>query len=112
MAYIKNSSSHNIDCVTGERIDHGVFVVEAPFRNKSKNLGASRLKLLKEETIVWLAEEAGYVVTKRDGGDSGDAAGVDGADVVVGGGEASVGSSPVGGRKSVKRGSDGASKGK
>jgi|694.fasta_scaffold80068_4 hypothetical protein len=112
MAYIKNSSSHNMDCVTGERIDRDVFVVEVPFRNKGKNLGASRLKLLKEETIVWLAEEAGYVVTKRDGGDSGDAAVVDGADVIVGGGEDSVGAASAGGRKPVKRRSDGSSKGK
>lgn len=111
MAFVKNSSSHNVDCITGERIDRGVMVVETPFRNKGKDLGASRLKLLKEDTIVWLAEEAGYVVTKRDAGDSGDAEVVDGADVVVGGGEASVGGASAGGRKGAGRRSNGKAKG-
>lgn len=111
MGFISNNSSHNRDAITGERINHGELVVETPFRNRAANLGSSRLRLIKEDTVVWLAEEAGYVVTKRDAGDSGDAEVVDGADVVVGRGEASVGGASAGGRKGAGRRSNGKAKG-
>lgn len=112
MGMIPNNSSHNVDAITGERIDRGALVFESPFRNKAANLGASRMRMLKEETIVWLAEEAGYVVSKRDARDSGDAKVVDGADVGAGGGAVEVGEASTGGGAASKRRAVGKVKGK
>jgi len=112
MGMISNNSSHNVDAITGERISRGASVFETDYRNKGTNLGASRMRLLKEETIVWLAEEAGYSVTKRAKRDSGDAAVVDGADVGAGGGTVEVGKAEAGGGAAPKRRAAGKTKGK
>lgn len=99
------------DALTGERIAPTEMVYDTGLPNKSYPYQrGTKTLILKEETIVWLAEEAGLIV-KRDAGDSGDAEVVDGTDVGVGGGEASVGEVEVGGRKSSKRRSGGASSG-
>jgi len=101
------------DSLTGERIMPGTRVFDTGFRNKrSPYLGNSRTRLLKEDTIVWLAEQAGYTLTKRDAGDSGDAKVVDESDVSVGGGEAPAGEVKAGGSKPAKRRSTGTAKGK
>lgn len=117
MGMIPNNSSHNVDAITGERIDRGAPVFETPFRNKAANLGASRMRMLKEETIVWLAKEAGFRVCKSatckcDEGDSGDAKVVDGADVGAGGGAVEVGAASTGGGATSKRRTVGKAKGK
>lgn len=111
MSLVENNSSHNCDAITGERINRGDLVIETKYRNRASSLGSSRMRLVKEETIVWLAEEAGFSLVKRDGGDSVHAASVDGEDVSVGGGEAEVGAPSVGGKSTVKRRSAGKSKG-
>lgn len=100
-----------VDAITGERLYDGSRVFDTGVRNKRVPFDFSRNKVLKEDTIVWLAEQAGYVVTKRDAGDSGDAEVVDGADVSVGGGEGPVGEASTGGSTASKRRSGGKVKG-
>jgi len=105
-------NSNFADVVSGERIFPGERVFDTGFSNrKVPYYGNGKTRLIKEETIVELAEAAGYVVTKRDGVNSGESARVDGEDVSVGGGEASVGKAPTGGKSASKRRSGGASKG-
>lgn len=101
MKWIDAIKGNAADCVTGERIFPGerVFDTGVPNR-KTPYLMMFRTRVLKEETIVRLLEEAGYAVAKRDAGDSGDAKVVDGADVGVGGGEDPVGEVKAGGGKS------------
>jgi len=101
------------DSLTGERILPGERVFDTGIRNKrSPYLGHSKTRLLKEATIVWLAEQAGYTVTKRDARDSGDAKVVDGEDVSVGGGAVKAGAVKAGGSKPAKRSASGNAKGK
>lgn len=111
MGLIENSSSHNMDAITGERIDRGEVVVETPFKNRKGAVGNSRLKLVKEATIVWLAEQAGYTLVKRDAGNSGDAKGVDAGDVESGDGAVKAGKAKAGGKQAVKRRASGPVKG-
>jgi hypothetical protein len=113
MKWIESIKGNAADAITGERIFPGerVFDTEVPNR-KTAYLMMFRTRVLKEETIVSLAEAAGYTVIKRDAGDSGNAEVVDGEDVSVGGGEVEVGEAPVGGKPAAKRRSSGASKGK
>lgn len=92
-----------VDAVTGERIfpaervfDTGVLNVEYPF-DFSKN------RLVKEASIVWLAEQAGFTIVRGDERDSKDSTLVDGEDVGVGEGTSPIGESAVGGSEAVKR---------
>jgi len=108
-----NIRGNGADAVTGERCVPGERVFDTGVRNLPGSYMANhRTRVVKEATIVWLAEQAGYDVVKRDAGDSGDAEVVDGADVSVGGGEAEAGAPEAGGSKPAKRRSSGASKGK
>ena len=101
------------DALTGERILPGEKVFDTGIRNhRTPYLGHSKTRLLKEATIVWLAEQAGYTLTKRDAGDSGDTKVVDGADASVGGGEVEAGAVKAGGSKPAKRRASGNAKGK
>jgi len=108
MKWIEAIKGNAADCITGERIFPGerVFDTGVPNR-KTPYLMMFRTRVLKEETLVRLLEEAGYSVGKRDVGDSGDAEGVDAGDVESGDGEAEVGKAKAGGRKTAKRRSDG-----
>lgn len=91
------------DALSGERIFPGDRVLDTGFNNSPNSYMSDTLtRFVKEDTIVWLAEQAGYALVKRDEGDSGDATVVDGEDVGVGGGEASVGAVKGGGRKSSR----------
>ena len=91
------------DVITGERIFPGDLVLDTKFNNVPNAYSSDTLtRFVKEETIVWLAEQAGYALVKRDAGDSGDTEGVDGENVSVGGGEASAGGVKAGGRKAAK----------
>ena len=100
------------DAFTGERVFPGERVFDTGFRNiKTPWLTRGKTRVVKEETLVKVLEDAGYVV-KRDAGDSGDAEVVDGADVSVGGGEDPVGEAPTGGKQASKRRSGGSTKGK
>ena len=96
------------DAITGERVFPGDRVFDTGLKNvKTPWLSRGKTRVVKEDTIVWLAEQAGYDVVKRDAGDSRGAEGVDAADVGSGEGEDSLGKSKVGGRKAAKRRSDG-----
>lgn len=107
MPYI-DANSNLGDAVTGERVFPGDRVFDTGLRNvKTPWLSRGKTRVVKEETIVWLAEQAGYSLVKRDAGDFGDAEGVDAGDVESGGGEVEAGKVKAGGRKSAKRGSDG-----
>ncbi len=101
------------DALTGDRVGPGERVFDTGIMNRRKPyMGNTKTRILKESTIVWLAEQAGLVVVKRDAGDSGDAEVVDESNVGVGGGEVEAGEVEAGGRKPVKRRSSGATKGK
>lgn len=101
------------DAITGERVPPGERVFDTGFRNRpGPYMMNARNRVIKEATIVWLAEQAGYTVTKRDARDSGNAEVVDGADVSVGGGEAKAGKPKAGGKPPAKRRSTGTTKGK
>lgn len=100
MSWVKSKGSC-VDAITGERIFDGADVFDTGYRNKRVPFDNSKMKLVKEETIVWLAEQAGYALVKRDAGDSGDAEVVDGADVSVGGGAVKAGKAKAGGRKAA-----------
>jgi hypothetical protein len=89
-----------------------VLLGSACFLVKRFLIRAWLISVIKEATIVWLAEQAGYDVVKRNGADSGKPKVVDGADVSVGGGEDPVGEAPTGGKPAAKRRSSRASKGK
>ena len=104
---------NSADALTGERIFPNERVFDTGIKNRRMPyMGASKTRLVKEDTIVWLAEQAGYTLTKRDAGDSGDTKVVDESDVSVGGGEDQVGEAKGGGSKPVKRRSSGPVKSK
>jgi hypothetical protein len=106
--FVTTVRSSSADAITGERLGFDEPVIDTGIRNKpSPCMRNSRNRLVKESTIVWLAEAAGYTLIKRDAGDSGDAKSVDAGDVESGNGEAEVGKAKAGGRKASKRRSDG-----
>ena len=91
------------DAITGERIFPGESVIDTNVANVPvPYMGDTLTRFVKESTIVWLAESAGYTLTRSDEGDSSDTEVVVGEDASVGGGETPVGDSPVRGRKAVK----------
>ena len=110
------------DAVTGMRIYPG----ERVFNTGKPNIvdpysNHSRMRLLKEETIVWLAEQAGYTVSRNDGASGADrvSAGtpepapvVEREDADAGSGEIATGADSAGGRTATKRRSNGATKSK
>lgn len=108
------------DALTGQRIFPGERVfntgkpnIEVPYSNHS------RTRLVKEDTIVWLLEEAGYTVSRNDSASSPDRVGagdaesapvVEREDAGVGGGEDSSGADSAGGSAAPKRRSNRSSK--
>ena len=101
--YIFTEHNSGADAITGERIFPGEAVLITEYSNMiTPYMLDNPTRVLKEETIVWLAEQAGYDVVKRDGGDSGDAEVVDGEDVGVGDGTVKAGAVKARGRKTVK----------
>lgn len=100
--YVFTEHNSGADAITGERIFPGesVLITDCPNVNTPYMLD-NPTRVLKEDTVVWLAEQAGYDVVKRDAGDSGDSKGVDESDASVGGGEGAPRKGKVGGRKST-----------
>ena len=91
------------DAITGERIFPGDSVLITNCDNKiTPYMLDNPTRVLKEDTIVWLAEQAGYDVVKRDERDSGDSEDVDGAYVGIGGGTAQAGAAANRGSKASK----------
>jgi len=106
-----DTRGNGADAITGERIMPGSRVFDTGVRNRSvPYISNQRTRVLKEETIVWLAEQAGYDVVKRDARDSGNAEVVDGTDAIVGGGEAKVGKAKAGRKPTAKRSASGTTK--
>ena len=91
------------DIITGERVFPGDTVFDTGAQNVTPPFALNgRTKVLKESTIVWLAEAAGYTVTRSDAGDSRNTESVDEPDAIVGGGETPTRTVKAGGRKSSK----------
>jgi hypothetical protein len=93
-------ANYSADAITGERFRPGEDVIDTGIPNKeSLFMRRSKTRLIKEATIVWLAEGAGFTVTKRNGGDSGNAEVVDREDAGLGGGAPEAGKVKAGGGK-------------
>lgn len=103
MISIFRDVDYGADCVTGDRLVPGDSFVNTGFDNMdTPYMSENSYRLIKESTIVWLAEQAGYDVVKRDAGDPTDAAVVDRKDVSGGGGETKVRKVSPRGNKAVK----------
>ena len=101
------------DAITGARILPGERVFDTGYAHKNSPwAGRGKTRVIKEDTIVWLAEQAGYTVTKRNAGDSGNAKVVDTTDVESGDGEVEVGEVEAGGSTTAKRSASRKAKGK
>jgi hypothetical protein len=107
---VKHEGGRIYDILTGERVNPGDNIIVTGILTRSYNpqhaMRTQRELFIKEETLVWLAEKAGYALVKRDAGDSGDAEGVDAGDAESGDGEAEVREVKAGGSKAVKRSSN------
>jgi hypothetical protein len=97
---INNSGA---DAITGERINPGESVLDTNIHNVfTPYMGDTLTRFVKEETIVWLAEEAGYTLTRSDAGNSSNTEDLGGEDATVRGGETPVGNTPPRGKSPVK----------
>ena len=106
-------SVHNTgaDAITGERIFPGEKVLDTNIANSMMPYMADTLtRFVKESTIVWLAESAGYTLTRSNEGDPSDTEDVVGEDASVGGGETPTGTSSSGGSKTSNRRTSGSVK--
>jgi hypothetical protein len=102
------AGDNRADAITGERIYPNDVVFNTGVNNEVSTFARNgRTRVIKESTIVWLAEAAGYDVVKRDAGDSGDAEVVDESDVSGGGGAPEVGKAKGGRKPAAKRRADG-----
>jgi len=96
--------SSGADAITGERIFPGESVLDTNIANvQTPYMGDMLTRFVKESTIVWLAESAGYTLTRSNEGDPSDTEDVVGEDASVGGGETPLGTSSTGGGKSPNR---------
>ena len=94
----EHESGRVYDMITGERVEPGERIMDTGIKTINYNpVRNNRTMFIKESTIVWLAEKAGYTLVKRDAGDSGNAKGVDAGDVESGDGEVEVGEAEAGG---------------
>lgn len=106
--YIFTEHNSGADAITGERIYQGERVYVTEFNNfVTPYMLDNPTRIIKEETVVWLAEQAGYDVVKRDAGDFRDAEIVDSTDAGVGDGEAEVGKAETRRKQAVRRRADG-----
>ena len=88
------------DAITGERVTPGMRVFDTGVKNRrAPYMGNSRTRVIKEETIVWLAKEAGLKICGDNCDCKSDATVPDVAQVVeredvgVGSGKAKAGTS-------------------
>ena len=104
--------STGADAVTGERIFPGESVLDTTIDNVPVPYMADTLtRFVKESTIVWLAESAGYTLTRSNERDPSDTEELGGGDATSGGGETPIGASSTGGGKTPNRRSSGTVKG-
>ena len=95
--------SSGADAVTGERIFPGESVLDTNINNSVTPYMTDTLtRFVKESTIVWLAESAGYTLTRSDAGNPSDTEDLGGEDATVGGGETPTGNAKARGKSSVK----------
>ena len=95
--------SSGADAVTGERIFPGESVLDTNINNSVTPYMTDTLtRFVKESTIVWLAESAGYTLTRSDAGNPSNTEVLGGEVVIVGGGETQTGNSKVRGKSPVK----------
>jgi hypothetical protein len=79
--------STGADAITGERIFPGESVIDTNIANSVTPYMTDTLtRFVKESTIVWLAESAGYTLTRSDEGNPSDTEEL-GGKMLVGGGE-------------------------
>ena len=91
------------DAITGERISPGESVLDTNINNSVTPYMTDTLtRFVKESTIVWLAESAGYTLTRSDAGNPSNTEDLGGEDVIVGGGETPTGNAKARGKSSVK----------
>ena len=114
-----NIRSNGADAITGDRCAPGERVFDTGIRNRrAAYMSNHRTRVVKEETIVWLAKEAGLKLCgdncdcKSDERVSEPAPRVEPEDAKSGGGEAPTGKAKAGGSTTTKRRSSGASKSK
>ena len=100
MAWI-NSPDNAADAVTGERIFPRERVFDTKVLNKHFSFDKSKNQLVKESTIVWLAEQAGFTIVTSDERDSGDSTSVDAGNVESGIGTATAGKAKAGGKQTT-----------
>ncbi len=104
--------STGADAITGERIFPGESVLNTNINNSVTPYMTDTLtRFVKESTIVWLAESAGYTLTRSNEGDPSNTEDVVGEDASVGGGETPLGSPQDRGSKSSNRRTAGTIKG-
>lgn len=104
---IEHTGGRIYDILTGERVNLGDMILPTGILTRTyapeRSIRTQRELFIKEDTLVWLAEKAGYALVKRDAGDSSDTEVVDGTDASVGGGETPAGEAPLGGSETPKR---------
>lgn len=95
--------SSGADAITGERIFPGESVVDTNINNAvTPYMGDTLTRFVKESTIVWLAESAGYTLTRSDAGNPSNTEDLGGEDATVGGGETPTGNAKARGKSSIK----------
>lgn len=114
-----NIRGNGADAITGERCAPGERVFDTGMRNRFQPyMSNHRTRVVKEETIVWLAEQAGLKIC---GGNCDCKSGervsepaplVEREDAGVGSGTVEAGKAETGGKQAAKRRTSGASKGK
>lgn len=91
------------DAITGERISPGESVLDTNINNSVTPYMTDTLtRFVKESTIVWLAESAGYTLTRSDAGNPSNTEDLGGEDAIVGGGETPTGNAKIRGKSPVK----------
>ena len=87
------------DAITGERMIPGENVLDTRINNiRTYHMGGTLTRFVKESTIVWLATEAGYTLTRSNEGNPINTENVDGKNASVGGGKTPLGETPPRGK--------------
>lgn len=91
------------DAITGERISPGESVLDTNINNSVTPYMTDTLtRFVKESTIVWLAESAGYTLTRSDAGNPSNTEDLGGEDATVGGGETPTRNTKARGKSPIK----------
>ena len=103
MLTVFGDNDYGADAITGERLCPGESVLNTGIVCEVTPYYYDNLhRILKESTIVWLAEQAGFTVTRGDEGDSRDATSVESTNATNGAGTSKVGRLATRGSKAAK----------